>query len=71
MNETTPYTVDELNAAWHEIIDRYLIRNIMLKKEVNRLQIDNEDLKVRLHQAELNLLQAQGDAIVKRERANL
>lgn len=59
-NEKAPYTVDELNGAWHEIVDKYLLDNIMLRKELSRLQIDNEDLKIRLHQVELNLLKAQG-----------
>jgi hypothetical protein len=59
-NERAPYSADELNSAWHEIVDKYLIDNLMLKKEIQRLQVDNEDLKTKLHQAQLDLLKAEG-----------
>jgi hypothetical protein len=59
-NERVPYSADELNSAWHEIVDKYLIDNLVLRKEIQRLQIDNEDLKTKLHQAQLDLLKAEG-----------
>jgi predicted GNAT superfamily acetyltransferase len=64
-------SVDELNAEWSKLVSaissRYIVENLALKKEVEALQElkkTNVDLKAQLHQAQVNLLAAQGKAII-------
>ena len=54
----------EVNSEWGILLGQSLAIKLVLEKELNQLRIENEDLKAKLHQAQLDLLAAQGKSII-------
>jgi hypothetical protein len=63
-NQQAPFSIDELNGAWHELIDPYLMNNLILSKKVKGLESALADLKAKLRKAELALLAAEGKQVI-------
>jgi hypothetical protein len=69
--QNAPFDIEEMNGAWgrllSQITSQYITENLVLRKEIERLQAleqDNQDLKAQLHQAQIDLLAAQGKAVI-------
>jgi hypothetical protein len=48
MTNEAPFNLDEINVAWSELLSRYVVANLTLKKEVEALQADNERLRTNI-----------------------
>lgn len=71
MTNEAPFNTEELNRAWCDLISKYVMIKVALEKELaamradnERLQISNEDLQARLHQAELDLIAVRGKQVI-------
>ena len=70
-----PFNLSELGDAWNEIISQLVVKKLVLKKQNTQLQTDYNqieiaynNLKAQLHQAQVDLLAAQGKAIIDKSR---
>lgn len=61
------FTVDEISKAWYDILSQYVIAKMALQKQIDQLLIENEDLKTKLHQSELNLISSQAKSVIDGE----
>ncbi len=68
-NETTQlnFNLTDLNREWSELLSQLLVDRLTLKKQIEQLEQleeQNKSLKAQLHQAQNDLLAAQGKAII-------
>ena len=66
-----PFDLNELNQAWSALLSQFVVAKLALKKQNEQLQADYDqieiaynDLKAQLHQAQIDLIAAQGTAII-------
>lgn len=66
-NKEAPFNSNELNKEWSELLSQYVTNSLLLKKEIESLKFleqENIDLKVQLHQAQLDIIATQGKVVI-------
>lgn len=63
-----PLNLDDINRAWSELLSNYVIAKLTLEKQNKQLEEQNKSLKAQLHQAQIDLLAAQGKAIINEKQ---
>lgn len=72
------FDLRDVNLEWSDVLSQYLIAKITLQKQNQQLETDykqlkiaNDNLKAQLHQAQLDLVRAQGKAIIDDARVDI